>query len=156
MNHLIAKISGKGGGYSKVISGKVIFQIPDDLNSSRKYDSNYHLEDDEWFSIHGFSKKSFCLDIMRKKFVSAEYDQIRTGDFQRIDHLCAFQKGNFFFQKVGAKRFIQKRLLSLNRLTITEDEPLIVIENTPHAIYVQKTDTLHFKNLVLYPESSKV
>jgi len=51
MNHLIAQIKGKKSGLYKVFSNKSIFEIPDDLDNPKDYNSDYKLEEDEWFHI---------------------------------------------------------------------------------------------------------
>ena len=64
MNHLLAKTKGRRGGFFKVISNQQIFDLPRDLNNPIQYDSNYKLEEDEWFCISSFSEKEYCIDLL--------------------------------------------------------------------------------------------
>lgn len=147
MNHLLAKTKGRNGRLFKVISNEEIFELPDDLDNPIEYDSDYKLEDDEWFAIEDFSEQEYSIDFIERRFVSAEYDQIAREYYSNINYLCAYQAGVYYFQKVGSRQFISKKLLSLNSLSITENEPIIVINDYADAIYVKSEDTLYFKKL---------
>lgn len=147
MNHLLAKTKGRNADYFKVISDEEIFALPEDLDNPIEYDSDYKLEDDEWFAIANFSEKEYCIDFLSRNFVSTEYDQIARANYSNISFLCAYQNGIYYFQKVGSRQFISKKLLSLNSLSITENEPIIVINDYADAIYNKAEDILYFKNL---------
>lgn len=149
MNQLLAKTKGKDGNYFKVISDEVIFNLPKDLDKPVKYQPDHKLDEDSWFAIDEFSTKEFCIPFLQKKFISTEYVQIEKKYYNSIDFLCAHQAGIYYFQKIGSKQFISKKLLSLNSLTITENEPVIVINKYADAIYNLKKDTLYFKSLTL-------
>lgn len=147
MNHLLAKTRGSDGNYFKVISNKSIFSLPKDLSNLTKYLPDHKLDEDSWFAVENFSAQEYCIDFLKRKFISADYDQIQTKDYKNIEYLCAYQSGIYFFQKIGSKQFISKKLLSLNSLTISENEPVIVINKHADAIYDKKEDKLYFKNL---------
>jgi len=147
MNHLLAKTKGRNGRLFKVISNEEIFELPDDLDNPIEYDSDYKLEDDEWFAIEDFSEQEYSIDFIERRFVSAEYNQIARTDYSNINYLCAYQSGIYYFQKVGSRQFISKKLLSLNSLSITENEPIIVINDYADAIYDKDEDILYFKKL---------
>lgn len=147
MNHLLAKTKGRNADFFKVISNEEIFDLPDDLDNPKEYDSDYKLEDDEWFAIEDFSEKNYCIDFLNRRFVSTDYDQIARADYGNISYLCAYQSGIYYFQKVGTRQFISKKLLSLNSLSITENEPIIIINDYADAIYNKDEDVLYFKNL---------
>jgi len=147
MNHLLAKTKGRNADFFKVISNEEIFDLPDDLDNPKEYDSDYKLEDDEWFAIEAFSEKNYCIDFLSRRFVSTDYDQIARSDYGNINYLCAYQAGIYYFQKVGTRQFISKKLLSLNSLSITENEPIIIINDYADAIYNKDEDVLYFKNL---------
>ena len=148
MNHLLARTKGRNADFFKVISNEEIFDLPDDLDNPIEYDSDYKLEDDEWFAIESFSGKEYYIDFLNRIFVSTEYDQIARANYGNISYLCAYQSGIYYFQKVGTRQFISKKLLSLNSLTITENEPIIVINDYADAIYNKAEDILYFKNLL--------
>lgn len=147
MNHLLAKTKGKDGQFFKVISDKEIYSYPDDLVHPKEYDAAYKLESDEWFVIKNFSEKEYFPEFLKAKFNSTEFDLIAQSNFNNIEYLTCYQTGLYYFQRVGSKQFIRKKLLSLNTLSITTDEPVIVINSTPDALFNSKDDKLYFKNL---------
>lgn len=63
MNHLLAKTKGRNANFFKVISNTAIFELPDDLDNPVEYDTDYKLEDDEWFAINHFSEKEYCIEF---------------------------------------------------------------------------------------------
>ena len=147
MDHLIAKTKGRNNGFRKVISDRRIFEQPQDLENYKAYDPRYKLEEDEWYAINDFSENGFCIDFLIRPFVSTDFDQIPLDSFNNIEYLCAIQEGVYYFQKVGSKQFIRKKILSLNSLSLTENEPVIVINDTADAIYNKNQDRLYFKSL---------
>lgn len=147
MNHLLAKTKGRNGEFFKVISNEQIFELPDDLDNPIEYNSDYKLDDDEWFAVENFSEEDYCIDFLTNRFISTEYDQIGRDDYNNINYLCAYQTGIYYFQKVSSRQFIRKKILSLNSLSITENEPMIVINKYADAIYNKEEDTLYFKKI---------
>jgi hypothetical protein len=149
MNHLLAKTKGKRGDYFKVISNKKIFDIPDSFNNSVEYDSNYKLEEDEWFVISEFSTKEYCLDFLKSRFISTDYNQLTRSDYTNIEFLIAYQSEKYCFQKISTSQIIQKKYISTsisdqpNLLT----SPIIIINQFPDAIYVKGEDKLYFNKL---------
>ncbi len=147
MNNLIAKIKGRNGNFFKVISDELIFNLPTDLDNPIEYNTDYKLEDDEWFAIEQFSEKEYCIDFLTNRFISTEYDIIPQNQYNNINYLCSYQEDIYYFQKVNNRHYVSKKLLHLNRLTITESEPIIVINEYADAIYIKDEDTLYFKKL---------
>jgi hypothetical protein len=148
MNHLLAKTKGRNGDYFKVISNKEIFELPDDLNNPKEYDTDYKLEDDEWFAIENFSEKEYFIDFLTQRFISTDYNQIAVGDYSKIDYLCSYQTGVYYFQKLSSSQIIRKKYFSFSEApTLVENEPIIVIDSYPDAIYVKSDDLLYFKKL---------
>ena len=69
MNYLIAEIKkrGKRDKVFKVLSStEEIYTLPDDLDNPKNYDSDYNLEDDEWFYIPNFKGTNYCIDLLKK------------------------------------------------------------------------------------------
>lgn len=148
MNYLLAKTKGRNGGYYKVIAGEEIFDEPDDLNNIVEYQPDHNLDEDSWFAIEAFSEKDYCLDFLMRRFVAADYNQMVRADYNKVDFLCSYQTGTYYFQKVSSKQLIQKKYFTFSdEPTLYQDEPIIVIDNLPDAIYVKADDTLYFKNL---------
>ena len=102
MNHLLAKTKGRNGDFFKVISNEEIFELPDDLDNPIEYDSDYKLEDDEWFAITEFSEKDYCIEFLTRRFISTDFNQIPREGYNNIDYLCAY----FYFQTLIIVIFI--------------------------------------------------
>jgi len=148
MNHLLAKTKGRRGVYYKVISDEPIFELPDDLDDPKQYDANYKLEEDEWFAIPEFSTKDYFIDFLRVRFVSAEYDQIPRDAYRNIDFLCAYQTGIYYFQKLSTSQIVRKKYFACtDEPVLVTNEPIIVIDNFPDAVYIKREDVLYFKDL---------
>jgi hypothetical protein len=148
MNHLLAKTKGRNGNFFKVISNEEIFELPDDLGNTVEYEADHNLDEDSWFAIEEFSEKDYCIDFLTRRFVAADYNQIVQNDYTNIDYLCAYQTGVYYFQKVSSKQLIRKKYFTLSdEPTLYENEPIIVIDNYPDAIYVKADDILYFKKL---------
>jgi hypothetical protein len=148
MNHLLAKTKGRHGDYFKVISNEEIFELPEDLGNQIEYNSDYKLEDDEWFAIENFSQQEYCIDFLKNRFISTDYNQIPVDDYGIIDYLCAYQSGVYFFQKLSSSQIIRKKYFSFSETpTLVENEPIIVIDNFPDAIFIKDEDILYFKKL---------
>lgn len=148
MNHLLVKTKGKKGGFFKLISNEEIFILPDDLDNPIEYNSDYKLEDDEWFAIKAFSEKEYCINFLKKIFISTDYNQLSVDAYDKIDFLCAYQTGIYYFQKLSSSQIIRKKYFSFSQSpTLIKNEPIIVIDSFPDAIYVQKEDILYFKKL---------
>ncbi|GLU57103.1 hypothetical protein Dfri01_65640 [Dyadobacter frigoris] len=148
MNHLLAKTKGRDGYFFKVISNEEIFKLPDDLDNPVEYSSDYKLEDDEWFAIKNFSEKEYCIEFLTRRFLSIDYNQLPVDDYNKIDFLCAYQTGVYYFQKLSSSQIIRKKYFSFSAApTLIENEPIIVIDNYPDAIYLKEKDILYFKRL---------
>ena len=148
MNHLLAKTKGRNSDFFKVISNEEIFELPDDLDNPIVYRSDYKLEDDEWFAIEEFSEKDYCIEFLTRRFISTDFNQISREDYNNIDYLCAYQTGVYYFQKISSSQVIRKKYFTFSDApTLVENEPIIVIDNYPDAIYVKSEDILYFKKL---------
>lgn len=65
MDYLLAKIKGRNGGLSMVLSDETVFDCVPDFSNARAYDDGYKLQDGEWFVVDEFSTKSYCLDVLK-------------------------------------------------------------------------------------------
>lgn len=149
MNHLLAKKTGRNGEYVKMISDEDIFDLPDDLDNPHEYDTDYKLEDDEWFGIADFSETDFCIDILTDDFNSAEYNQIALGDYNRLKYLCSYQDDRYYyFQKLSNSQTIRRKWFTIsNQPEIQTNNPIIILKEFPDAIYDKDDDILYFKKL---------
>lgn len=149
MNHLLAKKSGHNGEYVKMMSDEDIFDLPDDLDNPHEYDTDYKLEDDEWFGIENFSDTDFCIDLLTNDFNSAEFNQIALGDYGRLKYLCSYQDNRYYyFQKLSSSQTIRRKWFSIsNQPEIQTDNPIIILKEFADAIYDKDDDILYFKKL---------
>jgi hypothetical protein len=148
MNHLLAKTKGRNGDFFKIISNEEIFELPGDLNNPIEYNSDYKLEDDEWFAIENFTEMDYCIEFLTRRFISTDYGQIAKVDYNKIDYLCAYQTGIYYFQKISSSQVIRKKYFAFSDApTLVENEPIIVIDNYPDAIYIKNNNILYFKKL---------
>lgn len=149
MNHLLAKKSGRNSLFVKMISDEDIFDLPEDLNNPHEYDTNYKLEDDEWFAITNFSETDFCFDFLTNDFNSAEHNQITNADYNALSYLCAYQDERYYyFQKLSRSQTIKRKWFAIsNEPEIQVDNPIIVLKDFPDAIFDKTDDILYFKKL---------
>lgn len=148
MNHLVVKTKEREGKIYKILSDKDVFNLPVDLDNPKTYNSDYKLEDDEWFHILNFSNEEYCIDFLKREFISTDYDQIGTIDINNLLFLCSFQTGIYFFQRITPSLIINKKWFKISGEPVIEDQsPIIVVNEIPDAIYVKSEDTLYFKNI---------
>ena len=67
MNCLIAKIKNGSRSitYKKILSGKNIYNSPENLNEAVAYSPNVLLEDGSWYKIDSFSETSYFQEMMK-------------------------------------------------------------------------------------------
>jgi hypothetical protein len=148
MNHLLAKTRGRNGGYFKVISNSEIYTLPDDLDNPKEYDTDYKLEDDEWFAITEFSEKEYCIEFLTRRFISTDYNQLPRAQYTNIEYLVAYQTGYYCFQKLTSSQVINRRYFSMSEQPeLVTNAPIILINQVPDAIYHKEEDILYFKRL---------
>lgn len=147
---IIAKIR-KEANFRKVLASDcAIFQLPENLEQSVAYRPETLLEEDEWFQLADFSKKSYCLDFLLQTFSSVNYDTIEKEDFGNIEFLCAHQDSQFHFQRVTKTRQLKKKIIFFNfgdKCRYEENSAFIVLKEYADAIYSPKNDILYFREL---------
>jgi hypothetical protein len=154
MNHLIAEIRQRGKGVKtyKIFSDEEVYILPNDLDNPKVYNPDYKLEEDEWFHIPKFSNETYCIALLKKDFLSTDYDQINTGQLKKLKYLCSVQKNNgtdyYHFQKITPSQIIKKSWFKLSDApTLEKESPVILINTIADAIYKKSEDTLYFRNL---------
>lgn len=150
MNYLIAKKKRTNNTYNLVLSQEDrIYEIPNDLVNIKQYDTNYKLEDDEWFGITNFSNSNYCIPLLNQDFNSAEYHQIVTNQYKNVKFFCSYQdEDDYCFQKFIYSNIISKKWISLSgEPEIKVNEPILILKSIPDALYRKSTNTLYFKNL---------
>lgn len=146
MNYLVAGTKGREKEIYKILSGKV-FDMPEDLDNPKEYNSDYKLEDDEWFHIPKFSNEAYCLEFLKREFISTDYNQIGNIDIKQLLFLSAYQDGIYYFQKITPSTIVEKKWFKIGEPIIENQSPIIIIKEVPDAIYVKKEDTLYFKSI---------
>lgn len=149
MNHLLAKKSRRNGQIVKLMSGENIFDLPNDLDNPHVYDTNYKLEDDEWFAIANFSETEYSIDLITNDFNSAEFNQITNADYSRLSYLCSYQSNRYYyFQKLSKSQTVNRKWFHIsNEPELQTDNPIIIIKDLADAIYDKTNDILYFKKL---------
>lgn len=148
MNHLIAKVKDKYIKYRKIISDEEIYKDLEIIDSV-PYNPETLLEENQWFGISEFSKAEFCLDIIKEKWDSTQYQLIDEIDTDKIEYLCAYQNGEkYYFQRIYKSSVLKRKYISLgDNIKLEQGKKVLVINEEPDAIYNKTTDCLYFKKL---------
>lgn len=146
MNCVLAKVSRK---FHKLISDESLF---DDVAFCEglyvEYDPDHNLDEECWFKITEFSKKDFCLGILKEEFDSKAFNKLSKDKFNQIKLLLSVQKGNFFFQKITPSLFIKKKVIGLgDSAKVESNSKFLVVNSEPDAIYFKDKDILIFKSI---------
>ena len=152
VNYLMAKIRKRGNDnkYRKITSDdNFYYKLPEDLDNPIEYLPDHNLDEDSWFAISEFSKKPYCLDILKNNFESVEYLQLEKLEIDKIDFIFSYQdKNEYYFQRVLSSHIVSKKLLYLgDAFEFKENTKFIVINDIPDAIYLKNQDKLYFKKL---------
>lgn len=148
MQHLLAKVKQKRLPL-KLLSDDLIYSIPDNLNDSVVYSPSTLLDENQWYKIEEFSRKPYYLEYLTGSFSSTSYNQISDSDYLKIDYIFSVQNNFFLFQKINSHSLLKKKWFSISRPTIVENDPVILINDIPDAIYDQNNDILYFKKIPL-------
>lgn len=148
MSYILAKTIGKKGAIRKLISENNVYELPQNLSSSEEYNPSYILNEDQWYKLSDFSQKNYCIDFLKKDFISTEYIQIQYGEYSNIEYICSYQSNIYYFQKVSPSLLLKKNKINLSRVpTLARDESTIIINHLPDAVYKKDEDTLYFRSL---------
>jgi hypothetical protein len=150
MNYLIAKKKRTNNTYYLVLSQEDrIYELPNDLLNIKAYDTNYKLEDDEWFGIQDFSNSNYSIPFLTQDFNSAEHHQIINNQYNTVKFFCSYQdEDDYCFQKFIFSNIISRKWISLSgEPEIKVNEPILILKSIPEAVYRKSTNTLYFKNL---------
>lgn len=150
MNYLIAKKKRTKNTYYLVLSQEDrVYELPNDLLNIKPYNTNYKLEDDEWFGIQNFSNTKYCIQLLIQDFSSAEHHQIGNNQYKNVKFFCTYQDGgDYCFQKFVYSNIISRKWISLSgEPEIKVNQPILILKTMPEAIYKKSTDILYFKSL---------
>ncbi len=149
MNQVLAKVKGKGKKkFFKLLSDQVLFDVSLQGLDFVEYNPDHNLDEDSWFRIEQFSQQPYCIDLLKKDFVSSEYDDLTKKQFPDIAYLCAVQESHYYFQKITPSLYVTKKLITFGEAAKLEnDGGRIVVNAMPDAIYQKEADILVFRNL---------
>jgi len=72
MKQLIAKVKGRSKiKYYKLLSDKTIYECDISNFQLVTYEPDHNLDEDSWFKLEKFSEKSYCIDFLKKEFISS-------------------------------------------------------------------------------------
>jgi hypothetical protein len=151
MNYLLAKKKRTENTFFKILSQQEQIYELDDLDNLIDYRADYKLEDEEWFCIREFNTTEYStINLLKQEnFNSVEYHQIPNNEYQNVKYFCAYQDNdNFCFQRFTYRNIIKQRWFSISGEPIIKtDQPIIILNNIPDAIYRKSADILYFRNL---------
>lgn len=152
MNHTIGKIRKRGNDfkYRKILTGETLYTLPDNLIHFVEYSPMHNLDEDSWFGIEHFSQTEYCLDLLRREFISAEYNALLTREeADNLDFIFTYQDNNvYYFQSITKSQLKYRRCISLgDRYSFESNSRDITINLTPDAIYIKDVDIMYFKKL---------
>lgn len=150
-NHVIAKIANKKNddNYKIIVSNKSIYNTQN-FNGITKvaYSPDHNLDEDSIFIIKKFSEQEFCIELIKRKFVSTEYDTFDKADKGKIEFICFIENSFFYFQKVTKSLLKYKKFIQFGDAhKLIESSDSLTINEIPDAIYVQNEDVLYFRKL---------
>jgi len=148
MKYLLAKTKGRTGQYFKVLKDDYIFELPETLSDAAEYNSDYNLDDEQWFKIDNFKDKEYCDELLKVEFVGTEYNSISQNDFKKISHFVSVDNGVYLYQKVTPYQLLEKRCILLgDSPSIINKISIIPIPNFVDACFKKDGNTLYFKKL---------
>lgn len=135
--------------YFKILSDHTLFKaVSVDVGFCPLYGPDHNLDEDAWFKIEEFSKKDFCIDLIKKDFDSKDYEDLKKSQFSDISYIFSVQGEDFYFQKVTPSLYINKKTIAFGDSVIVEENKNSLLVNTyPDAVYLKTLDTLIFRNL---------
>lgn len=149
MDQVLAKVKRYSNKkFFKLLSDKTLFDISLDGLDFVEYNPDHNLDEDSWFKIEQFSQRLFCIDLLKRDFISQEYDDLPKDKFNDIAYLCAIQGNNYYFQKTTASLFVTRKMIVFGEVAELENGGRrLVVNSNPDAIYFKDIDTLVFRNL---------
>lgn len=148
MNHLLAKIKGRNGGFFKVMSDeRGVFDMPE-FSDNKPYSPSYKLDDGEWYKLDNILSRDYENGLIENNFNSTDYNQIIKQQYSKINYLCSKQGDFFLFQKMSSTRLLHKKWFYISGApTLEIDKPIIILDSFVDAVYDISGDSLYFKNI---------
>ncbi|SFM04907.1 hypothetical protein SAMN05421880_10524 [Nitrosomonas nitrosa] len=149
MDQVIAKVKGNGKKkFFKLLSDQILFDVSLQGQCFVEYNPDHNLDEDSWFKIEQFSQQPYCMCLLKKDFISSEYDDLHKDKFSEIAYLCAIQGDYYYFQKITPSLFVTRKMIVFGEAAKLENSGRrLVVNAMPDAIYQKESDTLVFRNL---------
>lgn len=150
MDYVLAKVKRlRKNPVFKLISNHTLFEKIDiDQAAYINYSPDHNLDDDSWFRVEKFSEQDYCPEKIKGDFDIKNYNDLTKEKFSEISHICAVQGEDFYFQKVAPSLFLKRKIIAFGEIAeVEKNNPRLVINNQPDAIYFSNIDTLAFRNL---------
>lgn len=150
MNYLLAKKKRAENTFFQILSQQEQIYEFNNLDNPINYEPNYILDDEEWFCIRNFNITEYStIKLLKEDFNSVEHHQIRNNEYKNVKYFCAYQDNdNFCFQRFTYSNIIEQRWFSISgEPRIKANQPIIILNNIPDAIYRKSTDILYFRKL---------
>lgn len=147
MDQLLAKIK-RNQKPLKLLSDQKMYTVDFGSISFVDFAPDHNLDEDSWFKINVFSQKPYCLDLLKRDFVSSEYNDLPSDKFKDISYLLAVQDDAFYFQKVTPSMLLTRKFLNFGEnVSFEQDSKRLVVKDIPDAIYRPTDDSLIFRNI---------
>jgi len=150
MDFVLAKVKKqRPNPILKLLSDQKLFgDIEFNIDTCVPYKPDHNLDEDSWFKIREFSQQKYCIPLLATAFDSKDFDNLDKKFFSDILFICSVQDSNFYFQKVTPSLFLRRKMIIFGDVAEVErGEDRLVVNEIPDAIYIQKDDTLVFRNL---------
>ena len=144
MSFTMARIK-KTGEYKKLLSDKSLFAVPD-LSDVEEYQTDRKLDDGQLYVLRDFSQKPYFPKNILHSSVSIDSFEGKISD---IDYLISVCDNIYLFQNATRSQEIKKRILSFgDSVSLNENPKLLIVKDSPDAIYNTENNELYFKDLI--------
>lgn len=151
MDYLLAKVKDRSNPYRILIADEAVYEKPDTLSNSIKYEPTNVLDEEQWFFVDDFSQRDYCLKLLLdNSFDSVDFVEINKVNPERMDYLIAYQNGvDFYFQRIFKYTVIRnKKFVHIgDDVEIKEEKNAIELNDVPDAVYSKIEDKLYFRKL---------
>ena len=148
MNHLIARVKDRKNCFRKIASGDIYYDELAELDSVT-YDPATLIEDGQWYKVEQFSKQEYFPEILAERWDSTEYDLISKLDTEKLSYICAYQdERKYYFQRIYKSSVLMKKHFSIgDNIKLEQGKSILVLNESPDALYDKQVDILYFKKL---------
>lgn len=152
MNYVCVKLKQRESDkYRKMLSmdENIFPEFEPKSISTSPYTAGASLQDGEWFFVRAAKTQGYRIDLLTESYTTVDFEELRWGDFGKIDYLFVLEDRFIFFQNISKSKLVkQKRIIHFGDSFKYQSEcEELVIRDLPDAIYDKITDTLYFRKL---------